>query len=424
MAITYLKHAKPDADKAQDDAQIRAVVETTLADIEARGDQAVRDLAQKFDQYTPSSFRLSEEQIHKIIAKVPARDMEDIKFAQQQVRNFAQVQRDSMLDVEVETLPGVILGHKHIAVQSVGCYVPAGKFPMVASAHMSVATASVAGVPRIIACTPPFNGEPNPAVVAAMHLGGAHEIYVIGGIQAVGAMAIGTETIEPVHLLVGPGNAFVQEAKKQLFGRIDIDMMAGPSEIAIIADSTAKASVLAADMIAQAEHDEMASSFLFSPDSDLLKEVQIELEKQLSSLPREAIARKSLDNFGALCLCDSLDQACAFSNRYAPEHLELSVGHPEELLPKITNAGAIFMGHACPEVVGDYTAGPSHTLPTCGAARFTSGITVFSFLKSSSLLRYNLEALKEDLPALTSMARAENLEGHARSAESRFQEPT
>lgn len=320
------------------------------------------------------------------------------------------------------------LGVRFTPIENVGAYVPGGmggSTPLISTVLMNLIPAKVAGVQNIIVATPcSKDGKVHPALLRACELAGATKVYKAGGAQGVAAMSLGTQSCPPCAKVIGPGNAFVQEAKKQLFGRIDIDMMAGPSEIAIIADSTAKASVLAADMIAQAEHDEMASSFLFSPDSDLLKEVQIELEKQLSSLPREAIARKSLDNFGALCLCDSLDQACAFSNRYAPEHLELSVGHPEELLPKITNAGAIFMGHACPEVVGDYTAGPSHTLPTCGAARFTSGITVFSFLKSSSLLRYNLEALKEDLPALTSMARAENLEGHARSAESRFQEPT
>ena len=224
MAIEYLKRGKPEADRAEDDAKTAAIVSATLKDIEERGDSAVRDLACKFDNYDRDTYRLSHNEIQSIIAKVSPEDMADIKFAQEQVRNFAQAQRDSMLDIEIETLPGVILGHKNIPVQSVGCYVPGGKFPMVASAHMSVATASVAGVPRIIACTPPFNGEPNPAVIAAMHLGGAHEIYVLGGIQAVGAMAIGTESIDPVHLLVGPGNAFVAEAKRQLFGRVGIDL--------------------------------------------------------------------------------------------------------------------------------------------------------------------------------------------------------
>ena len=249
MAITYLKRGKPEADRAEDDAKTAAVVATTLKDIETRGDTAVRELANKFDGYDRDSYRLTQDEIDALIAKVSPRDLEDIKFAQKQVVNFAQAQRDSMLDIEVETMPGVILGHKHIPVQSVGCYVPGGKFPMVASAHMSVATAKVAGVPRIIACTPPFNGEPNPAVIAAMHLGGAHEIYVLGGIQAVGAMALGTETIDPVHLLVGPGNAFVAEAKRQLFGRVGIDLFAGPTETMVIADETVDAEMCATDLL-------------------------------------------------------------------------------------------------------------------------------------------------------------------------------
>ena len=344
MAITYLKHAKPDADKAQDDAQTRAVVETTLADIEARGDQAVRDLAQKFDQYTPPSFRLSEEQIHKIIAKVPARDMEDIKFAQQQVRNFAQVQRDSMLDVEVETLPGVILGHKHIPVQSVGCYVPAGKFPMVASAHMSVATASVAGVPRIIACTPPFNGEPNPAVVAAMHLGGAHEIYVIGGIQAVGAMAIGTETIEPVHLLVGPGNAFVAEAKRQLFGRVGIDLFAGPTETMIIADDTVDAEMCATDMLGQAEHGYNSPAALVTTSQALAEATLLEIDRILQILPTADTASASWRDYGEVILCDTYAEMLQVSEHKAYEHVQVMTDRDDWFLQQMTCYGALFLG--------------------------------------------------------------------------------
>jgi sulfopropanediol 3-dehydrogenase len=254
MSVTYLKRGKPEADRAEDDAKTRAAVEAILRDIETRGDAAVRELSEKFDHYTPPAFRLSADEIAALIAQLSEREIADIKFAQEQVRNFAQAQRDTMLDLEIETLPGVILGHKNIPVQSVGCYVPGGKFPMVASAHMSVATASVAGVPRIIACTPPFQGKPNPAVIAAMHFGGAHEIYVLGGIQAIGAMAIGTETIEPVHMLVGPGNAFVAEAKRQLFGRVGIDLFAGPTETMVIADDTVDAELCATDLLGQAEH--------------------------------------------------------------------------------------------------------------------------------------------------------------------------
>ena len=254
MGIEFLKRSKPDSEKAEDDAKVKAVVETTLANIAARGDTAVRDLSQKFDNYQPERFRLTNSEIEAAMNKVSTRDMDDIKFAQTQIRRFAEAQRVSMTDIEVETLPGVILGHRNIPVQSVGCYVPGGKFPMVASAHMSVLTASVAGVPRIIASAPPVDGEPHPAIVASMAMGGAHEIYVLGGIQAVGAMAIGTESIEPVHMLVGPGNAFVAEAKRQLYGRVGIDLFAGPTETMVIADDTVDAELCATDLLGQAEH--------------------------------------------------------------------------------------------------------------------------------------------------------------------------
>lgn len=384
MAISYLKCAKPDADKALDDAHTRAVVETTLADIEARGDQAVRDLSEKFDQYTPPSFRLSEEQIHQIIAKVPARDMADIKFAQQQVRNFAQVQRDSMLDVEVETLPGVILGHKHIPVQSVGCYVPAGKFPMVASAHMSVATASVAGVPRIIACTPPFNGEPNPAVIAAMHLGGAHEIYVIGGIQAVGAMAIGTETIEPVHLLVGPGNAFVAEAKRQLFGRVGIDLFAGPTETMIIADDTVDAEMCATDMLGQAEHGYNSPAALVTTSQALAEATLLEIERILKILPTADTASVSWRDYGEVILCDTYAEMLQVSEHKAYEHVQVMTDRDDWFLEHMTCYGALFLGPRTNVSNGDKVIGTNHTLPTRKAGRYTGGLWVGKYLKTHS----------------------------------------
>ena len=255
MTVRYMKTGKPENERNEDDAKVRAIVEDTLADIGARGDAAVRELAEKFDNYSPPSYRLSPSEIEALVNEVSTRDMEDIRFAHDQVRRFAEAQRASMTDIEVETMPGVILGHKNIPVQSVGCYVPAGKFPMVASAHMSVLTASVAGVPRIAAATPPFQGKPNPAVVAAMQMGGAHEIYALGGMQAVGALALGTETIDPVHMLVGPGNAFVAEAKRQLYGRVGIDLFAGPTETMVIADEHgADAELCATDLLGQAEH--------------------------------------------------------------------------------------------------------------------------------------------------------------------------
>ena len=285
MAINYLKKGKTDAAKAIDDAQVSEIVKNTLKAIEERGDEAVKEFAKKFDNYTPESFKLSQAEIDNLINQVSKQDLEDIKFAQEQVRNFAQAQRDSMQDIEVETMPGVILGHKNIPVQSVGCYIPAGKFPMVASAHMSVVTASVAKVPRIIACTPPYQGSPNPAVIAAMHFGGAHEIYVIGGIQAVGAMALGTETIDPVDMLVGPGNAFVAEAKRQLFGKVGIDLFAGPTETMVIADNTVDAELCATDLLGQAEHGYNSPAVLVTNNKNLAEETISEIERILTILP-------------------------------------------------------------------------------------------------------------------------------------------
>ena len=384
MAIIYLKSSKPAADRAQDDARTRAVVEATLADIDARGDLAVRELAQKFDNYAPASFRLSQEDIERIMAKVSARDMEDIKFAQKQVRNFAQVQRDSMLDIEVETMPGVILGHKHIPVQSVGCYVPGGKFPMVASAHMSVATASVAGVPRIIACTPPFNGEPNPAVITAMYLGGAHEIYVLGGIQAVGAMAIGTETIEPVHLLVGPGNAYVAEAKRQLFGRVGIDLFAGPTETMVIADDTVDAEMCATDLLGQAEHGYDSPAALLTTSRSLAEATMKEIDRLLKILPTADTASVSWRDYGEIILCDTHQEMLQVSEDKAYEHVQVMTDRDDWFLENMTCYGGLFLGPRTNVSNGDKVIGTNHTLPTKKAGRYTGGLWVGKYLKTHS----------------------------------------
>ncbi|MBT8417036.1 MAG: histidinol dehydrogenase, partial [Silicimonas sp.] len=320
MAVEHLKKGKPETDRAEDDAKVRATVEGILTDIEMRGDAAVRELSEKFDKYSPPSFRLSDGDIEALMNKVSDRDMADIRFAQDQVRNFAQTQRDSMLDIEVETLPGVILGHKNIPVQSVGCYVPGGKFPMVASAHMSVATADVAGVPRIIAATPPFKGEPNPAVIAAMKLGGAHEIYVMGGIQAIGAMAIGTETIESVHMLVGPGNAFVAEAKRQLYGRVGIDLFAGPTETMVIADDTAAdAELCATDLLGQAEHGYNSPAALITNSRKLAEDTLAEIDRLLEILPTADTASVSWRDYGDVIVCDTYDEILAVANDMAYE---------------------------------------------------------------------------------------------------------
>lgn len=388
MTVSYLKKGKPEADRAEDDAQTRTVVEATLKDIEARGDTAVRELSEKFDNYSPHSFRLSESEIEELMAQLTDQELHDIKFAQEQVRKFAQAQRDSMLDIEIETLPGVILGHKNIPVQSVGCYVPGGKFPMVASAHMSVATATVAGVPRIIACTPPFNGKPNPAVIAAMHLGGAHEIYVMGGIQAIGAMAIGTETIDPVHLLVGPGNAFVAEAKRQLFGRVGIDLFAGPTETMVIADETAAdAELCATDLLGQAEHGYNSPCVLLTTSQKLAEETLAEVDRLLSILPTEPTARVSWDTYGEVIVCDTYDEMLAVADDYASEHVQVMTDRDDWFLEKMTCYGALFLGPRTNVANGDKVIGTNHTLPTKKAGRYTGGLWVGKYLKTHSYQR-------------------------------------
>ena len=388
MTVTYLKQGKPEAERAADDSAVRATVEAALADIEARGDIAVREMAEKFDNYSPPSYRLSDDDIQRIIARVSDREMADIKFAQEQVRKFAQAQRDSMHDIEVETMPGVFLGHKNIPVQSVGCYVPGGKFPMVASAHMSVATASVAGVPRIIAATPPFKGEPNPAVIAAMHLGGAHEIYVLGGIQGIGAMAIGTETIDPVHMLVGPGNAFVAEAKRQLFGRVGIDLFAGPTETMVIADETAAdAELCATDLLGQAEHGYNSPCVLLTNSRKLAKATMAEIDRILKILPTADTARTSWEDYGEVIVCDTYDEMLAVADDIASEHVQVMTDRDDWFLEHMTCYGALFLGARTNVANGDKVIGTNHTLPTKKAGRYTGGLWVGKYLKTHSYQR-------------------------------------
>lgn len=384
MTIEYLKRGKDQAERAEDDAKTRAVVEATLKDIETRGDAAVRALSEKFDSYSPAAFKLSQQEIDDLIAQLSERELADIKFAQEQVRNFAQAQRDTMLDLEVETLPGVVLGHKNIPVQSVGCYVPGGKFPMVASAHMSVATASVAGVPRIIACTPPFQGKPNAAVIAAMHLGGAHEIYVMGGIQAIGAMALGTETIDPVHMLVGPGNAFVAEAKRQLFGRVGIDLFAGPTETMVIADETVDAEICATDLLGQAEHGYNSPCVMVTNSRQLAEDTLSEIDRLLKILPTADTASVSWEEYGEVIVCDTYDEMLAVADDIASEHVQVMTDRDDWFLENMTCYGALFLGPRTNVSNGDKVIGTNHTLPTKKAGRYTGGLWVGKFLKTHS----------------------------------------
>ena len=384
MTIKHLKTAKPATTRTEDDAKTRAIVEQTLAQIEANGDSAVRELSQKFDNYTPKSHLLSASEITALINKVSTRDMDDIRFAQTQVRNFAKAQRSSITDIEIETMPGVILGHKTIPVASVGCYVPGGKFPMVASAHMSVATADVAGVPRIAAATPPFNGSPNPAVIAAMHLGGAHEIYVLGGIQAIGAMALGTESIKAVDMLVGPGNAFVAEAKRQLYGRVGIDLFAGPTETLIIADDTVDGELCATDLLGQAEHGYNSPAILLTTSRKLAEDTMREIDRLLKILPTADTAGASWRDYGEVILCDTYEELLTQANHIASEHVQVMTDRDDWFLQNMQSYGALFLGARTNVANGDKIIGTNHTLPTQKAGRYTGGLWVGKFLKTHS----------------------------------------
>lgn len=420
MAITYLKKGKTDAAKAIDDAEVSEIVKNTLKAIEDRGDAAVREFAEKFDNYTPKSFKLSQSEIDSLIQQVSPQDLEDIKFAQEQVRNFAQAQRDSMKDIEVETMPGVILGHKNIPVQSVGCYIPAGKFPMVASAHMSVVTASVAKVPRIIACTPPYKGTPNPAVIAAMHFGGAHEIYVIGGIQAVGAMALGTETIDPVDMLVGPGNAFVAEAKRQLFGKVGIDLFAGPTETMVIADDTVDAELCATDLLGQAEHGYNSPAVLVTNNKNLAEETISEIARILTILPTAETASVSWEEYGEIILCDSYDEMLDVANEIASEHVQVMTDRDDWFLENMHSYGALFLGPRTNVSNGDKVIGTNHTLPTKKAGRYTGGLWVGKYLKTHSYQKITTDEAAVKIGRYCSrLCMLESFVGHAEQANMR-----
>ena len=384
MAVRKIKNSKSEGEKLEEDINVRTVVEKTLKEVEVKGDKAVRELSKKFDNFDRPNFLLTESEIEAAMQKVSTRDMEDIKFAQNQIRRFAKEQMNSMSDVEVETLPGVILGHKNIPVQSVGCYVPGGKFPMVASAHMSVLTASVAGVPRILSSAPPVNGEPHPAIVAAMKMGGANEIYVLGGIQAVAAMAIGTETIKSVDMLVGPGNAFVAEAKRQLFGRVGIDLFAGPTETMVIADETVDAEMCATDLLGQAEHGYNSPACLITNSESLANETIKEIERLLKILPTSDTASASWRDYGDIVLCDTHEEMLSVANEMAYEHVQVMTDRDDWYLEHMHSYGALFLGQRTNVANGDKVIGTNHTLPTKKAGRYTGGLWVGKFLKTHS----------------------------------------
>jgi sulfopropanediol 3-dehydrogenase len=413
----HLKTAMRAEVRAEADAAVRRTVEETLARIAAEGDAAVRALSKQFDGWEPAQFRLSEVEIEKALSQVSRRDLEDIRFAQEQVRNFARHQRAALQDIEVETLPGVVLGHRNIPVNSVGCYVPGGKYPMVASAHMSVVTAKVAGVKRVIASAPPFHGAPHPAIVAAMHMAGADEIYVLGGMQAVGAMALGTESIAPVDMLVGPGNAFVAEAKRQLYGRVGIDLFAGPTETLVIADDSVDAELCATDLLGQAEHGPTSPAVLLTNSEALARVTMAEVERLLAILPTAAIAAQAWKDYGEVIVCDSLDEMVAEADRIASEHVQVMTRDPDYFLNHMTNYGALFLGPRTNVAYGDKVIGTNHTLPTRGAARYTGGLWVGKFLKTCTYQRVLTDEASAMVgEACSRLCMLEGFVGHAEQA--------
>ena len=383
----HLKTGRPPEQSSADAKKVRDIVTGILDEIRSRGEAALREISEKFDKWNPPAFRLSKKEIEGALSQLSSQNIEDIKFAQAQVRNFAQVQRSALTDVEVETLPGVILGHKNMPVDSVGCYVPGGKYPLVASAHMSVVTAKVAGVPRVVAASPPYNGRPNPAVVAAMHLGGADEIYCMGGVQAIAAMALGTQSIDPVSMIVGPGNAYVAEAKRQLFGSVGIDLIAGPTETLVIADETVDGELCATDLLGQAEHGFNTPAILLTTSEKLARETMAEVARLLSILPTAEFASVSWRDFGEVIVCDSDEEMVREADRIASEHVQVMTRDPDYFLKNMKNYGALFLGPRTNVAYGDKVIGTNHTLPTGKAARYTGGLWVGTFIKTCTYQR-------------------------------------
>ncbi|RSL29551.1 histidinol dehydrogenase [Salibacterium salarium] len=413
---TYLKLGKSEAEIQEADSKVQDAVTNIIQDVENRGDEAIVELSDRFDKWTPDRFLLSEKEIEDIIASVPDDVLEDIKFAQSQIRNFAEHQRESIQDIEVETRPGVVLGHKNIPVNSVGCYIPGGRYPMVASSHMSILTAKVAGVKRVIACTPPSQGEIPAATVAAMHLAGADEIYILGGVQAMTAMGVGTETIEPVDMIVGPGNPFVAEAKRQLFGRVGIDLFAGPTETLVIADESADVEMVATDLLGQAEHGPTSPGALITTSKQLAESLEDEISRQLESLSTAEVAGAAWRDNGSIILVDSLEEAVIESDKLAYEHIEVLTENPDYFLENLTNYGALFLGPETNVAYGDKVIGTNHTLPTKKAARYTGGLWVGKFLKNCTYQRATQEASAEIGQYAERLCDLEGFMGHKEQA--------
>jgi sulfopropanediol 3-dehydrogenase len=418
MAVYLKRGQEPEAIRRATD-QVSETVRGILADLEARGDQAVRDHSEKFDGWNPPSFRLGQAEIDALVASLPQQTIDDITFAQTQIRNFAQAQKDALKDLEIKTLPGVTLGHKHIPVASVGCYVPGGRYPMVASAHMSIVTAKVAGVRRVVACTPPTDGAPHAETIAAMALGGADEIYLLGGVQAVGAMALGTEAIAPVDMLVGPGNAYVAEAKRQLFGRVGIDLLAGPTEILVIADHSADVEMVATDLLGQAEHGPTSPAMLITTCRELAEALPAEIERQLAVLPTAEVAGAAWRDHGQILLVESLEEAAAEADKAAYEHVEVLTEEPRWFLDRLTNYGSLFLGEETNVAYGDKVIGTNHTLPTRGAARYTGGLWVGKFLKTVTYQQCTPEASVVIGEYCSRLCAIEKFAGHQEQADLR-----
>jgi sulfopropanediol 3-dehydrogenase len=417
--IRQLKQRISETETFAADRQVRETVERILDDVAARGDVAVRELSARLDRWEPASFRLSTAEVEVLVASLPRQVIEDIRFAQAQVRNFAEAQRGALRDIEIETLPGVRLGHKNIPVASVGCYVPGGRYPMVASAHMSVVTAKVAGVGRVIACTPPLNTAPPAATVAAMAMGGADEIYILGGVQAVAAMALGTGTIAPVDMLVGPGNAYVAEAKRQLFGRVGIDLLAGPTETLIIADDTADVEMCATDLLGQAEHGPTSPAILLTTSRRLADGIEAEITGQLARLPTADVAGVAWRDYGGVILCDTKEEMVEEANRIASEHVQVLTREPRWFLERMRNYGSLFLGRETNVAYGDKVIGTNHTLPTRRAARYTGGLWVGKFLKTVTYQEVSPDATAMIGEYCARLCAIENFAAHKEQAELR-----